>query len=77
MQSIEDKTRMLLLSSQEHESRKEYKEDISAEKRMKYKRIKRNEKRATPRTASDTSKSIATKDTLSERKSKTILITRR
>ena len=44
---------------------------------MKYKRIKRKEKRATPRTASDTSKSIATKDTLSERKSKTILITRR
>jgi hypothetical protein len=43
---------------------------------MKYKRIKRNEKRATPRTARDTSKSIATKDTLSERKSKTILITR-
>ena len=35
---------------------------------MKYKRIKRNEKRATPRTARDTSKSIATKDTLSERK---------
>ena len=30
---------------------------------MKYKRIKRNEKRATPRTARDTSKSIATKDT--------------
>ena len=39
---------------------------------MKYKRIKRNEKRATPRTARDTSKSIATKDTLSERKNKTV-----
>ena len=68
----------MTLPTKSHETwvKEEVQIKIPAEKRKKYKRVKRNEKRATPRTARETSKSIATKDTLSERKARRPLIIR-
>ena len=73
MQSIEAKARTLPPSGRKHGPRKRYKQTPLPKKGKEVQEDRIGMERATPRTARDTSKSIATKDTLSKRKARRYL----